>query len=81
MSTKVKGLLAALLVPAAAIAAEPPDFKTLDQDKDGYLSRDELRQGIPQVLIVFDRVDANKDGKLDPREYEMALRALSGQQS
>jgi len=78
---KMKGLLAALLIPAAAIAAEAPDFKTLDQDKDGYLSRDEITEGIPQVLTVFSRVDANKDGKLDPREYEMALRALSGQQS
>jgi len=78
---KMKGLLAALLIPAAAIAAEAPDFKTLDQDKDGYLSRDEIMEGIPQVLAVFNRVDANKDGKLDPREYEMALRALSGQQS
>ena len=81
MNVKMKGLLAALLIPAAAIAAEAPDFKTLDQDKDGYLSRDEITEGIPQVLTVFNRVDANKDGKLDPREYEMALRVLSGQQS
>jgi hypothetical protein len=81
MNIRVKGLLAALLIPAAAIAAEAPDFKTMDQDKDGYLSRDEIKEGIPQVLAVFARVDANKDGKLNPAEYEMALRVLSGQQS
>jgi hypothetical protein len=81
MNMKMKGLLAALLIPAAAIAAEPPTFKSIDQDKDGYLSRDEITEGIPQVLTVFERVDANKDGKLDPKEYEMALRVLSGQTS
>lgn len=81
MDTKVKVLLAMLLIPAAALAAEAPDFKTLDKDKDGHLSRDEVRDGIPQVLTVFSRVDTNKDDKLNPAEYEMAIRLLSGQQS
>jgi Ca2+-binding EF-hand superfamily protein len=78
---KIKVLAAALLLPLAALAAEAPDFKTIDKDKDGYLSRDEVKDGIPQVLTVFDKVDTNKDGKLNPAEYEMALRVLSGQQS
>lgn len=81
MDTKIKVLAAALLLPLAALAAEAPDFKTIDHDKDGYLSRDEVKDGIPQVLTVFDKVDTNKDGKLNPAEYEMALRVLSGQQS
>ncbi len=81
MDLKIKVLAAALLLPLAALAAEAPDFKTIDKDKDGYLSRDEVKDGIPQVLTVFDKVDTNKDGKLNPAEYEMALRVLSGQQS
>ncbi len=81
MDMKIKVLAAALLLPLAALAAEAPDFKTIDKDKDGYLSRDEVKDGLPQVLTVFDKVDTNKDGKLNPAEYEMALRILSGQQS
>ncbi len=81
MDMKIKVLAAALLLPLAALAAEAPDFKTIDKDKDGYLSRDEIKAGLPQVLTVFDKVDTNKDGKLNPAEYEMALRVLSGQQS
>lgn len=81
MDMKIKVLAAALLLPLAALAAEAPDFKAIDKDKDGYLSRDEVKDGIPQVLTVFDKVDTNKDGKLNPAEYEMALRVLSGQQS
>jgi Ca2+-binding EF-hand superfamily protein len=81
MNMQIKVLAAALFLPLAALAAEAPDFKTLDKDKDGYLSRDEVRDGIPQVLTVFDKNDTNKDGKLNPAEYEMALRVLSGQQS
>ena len=81
MDMKIKVLAAALLLPLAALAAEAPDFKTIDKDKDGYLSRDEVKDGLPQVLTVFDKADTNKDGKLNPAEYEMALRVLSGQQS
>lgn len=82
MDAKVNVLIGALLVPmAAATAGEPPDFMTIDKDKDGYLSRDEVRQVIPQILMVFDKVDANRDGKLDPAEYEIGLRVLAGQQS
>jgi len=81
MDPKVKVLVAMLLLPLAAIAAEAPDFKAVDKDKDGYLSRDEVRDAIPQVLTVFARVDTNKDDKLNPAEYEMASRLLSGQQS
>ena len=81
MEMKIKVLAAALLLPLAALAAEAPDFKTIDKDKDGYLSRAEVKDGLPQVLTVFEKVDTNKDGKLNPAEYEMALRVLSGQQS
>ena len=81
MHAKIEIVVAALLVPMAALAGEAPDFKTLDRNKDGYLSRDEVKAGIPEVLAVFDRVDSNRDGKLNPAEYEMALRVLAGEQS
>ena len=48
MDTKIKVLAAALLLPLAALASEAPAFKTIDTDKDGYLSREEVKDGIPR---------------------------------
>lgn len=79
MNAKSKLLTAMLLVPLAALAAEAPpaDFKTIDRNGDGYLSRDEVQAVVPQILAVFDRVDGDKDGKLNPAEYDAALRILA----
>jgi hypothetical protein len=80
MNRKNSVLGATLLVGGAALAGEAtdyPTFKTIDRDNDGYLSRDEVRAGIPEVLAVFSRVDANMDGQLSPAEYEAAIRLLT----
>jgi Ca2+-binding EF-hand superfamily protein len=52
--------------------AQAPDFDALDKNADGRLTREELR-GTP-YLDKFDEMDANHDGKIDPREFAAYFR-------
>jgi len=45
-----------------------PDFDALDQKADGRVTRDMVK-GTP-LEKQFDEIDANKDGKLDRKEFE-----------
>ncbi len=58
---------------------EPPaaptitiDFDRLDKDVDGRLTREEFKSA--PLSDKFDQIDANKDGKIDPRELEAFLK-------
>jgi hypothetical protein len=43
----------------------------LDQDKDGLLSRAEvINLNMPELLRVFDKLDRNRDGKLEQKELD-----------
>ncbi len=60
--------------PASSTDKDMPKLPTLfvaaDQNKDGYVSRDEAKNaGIP--TINFDAADKNKDGKLDLSEWTL----------
>ena len=45
--------------------------EVLDKDWDGFVSRAEVIQlNLPEILKVFDRLDRNRDGKLDARELD-----------
>jgi hyperosmotically inducible protein len=46
-------------------------FATLDKNKDGLLTRDEV-QSDRDYKAAFDAADANKDGKLDRDEFSRA---------
>lgn len=46
------------------------EFESLDANKDGFLTRDELKSK-PQLVAVFAKADKNRDGKLDPAEYQV----------
>jgi len=46
-------------------------FDGLDKNKDGLLTRDEIRGG-RDYKAAFDAADANKDGKLDRDEFTRA---------
>ena len=50
-----------------AMAANPLDFDALDKNSDGRLTREELKG--TRFADVFDKIDTNKDGKIDPKEW------------
>lgn len=45
----------------------PFDFDALDKNADGRLTREELRG--TRFYDAFDKIDTNKDGKIDPKEW------------
>ena len=46
-----------------------PTFAEADINGDHYITKDELKN-YPDLLQVFDKVDAGKDGKLEQHEYQ-----------
>lgn len=47
-----------------------------DANRDGYLSRPELRAEDPAMLRGFERADVDHNGKLDLGEFEILLISL-----
>src|SRR5207253_908896 len=61
-------------VVADLLKGTPADFiKRFDKNKDGFVSKDELP---PFLAAVFDKADANGDGKLDRKEAAAFLQIL-----
>ena len=61
----------------AAVAAEPYDypaeqFKKLDTNGDGKISKAEAQANAPRLYEHFDQLDTNKDGFLTPDELKAA---------
>jgi hypothetical protein len=64
---------------ASAGSTQPPvggvsrdlqkEFKDLDRDGDGFLSRAEIEQS-SSLKAKFEAADKNSDGKLDPSEFQ-----------
>ena len=67
-------------VPATAVPPKPPaspasagaivikyKLEILDKDRDGFVSREEAA-AVPDLLEAFERLDRNRDGRLDARE-------------
>jgi hypothetical protein len=46
-----------------------PTFAEADSNSDHYITKEELKN-YPDLLQVFDKVDAGKDGKLEQHEYQ-----------
>ena len=82
---KKVAFLIALLLAADAGAQQAPlarltpeqFIKRFDKNGDGVLTRDELP---PRLADTFDRIDTNKDGKLDKQEVAALLRVLRQRQ-
>ena len=61
-----------LAIGAAPLqAADNPKFDKLDRNRDGMLTRDEVRH-IKHYVQPFIEADSNKDGKLDRDEFVTA---------
>ena len=84
---KTAAFLTALLLAVAADARAqqkpldrltPEEFiKRFDKNGDGVLTKDELPA---RLAASFDRLDANKDGKLDKKEVATLIRVLRQRQ-
>ena len=48
----------------------PPSFLAADQNKDGYVSKDEAKK-VGVSPINFDAADKNKDNKLNLSEWTL----------
>src|SRR3954468_5444418 len=79
MCRSLRSSLAAVLLLWSGIASAQPSggnpFETLDQDRDGKLSREELPG---PFRSLFDRIDADRDGSIS-REEEAAFRRRMAQ--
>jgi hypothetical protein len=53
---------------AAKPAAGQTSFAALDDDRDGSISRAEASEKT-QLLVDFDRIDLDRDDRLEPAEY------------
>lgn len=61
-------LFVTALMMAASVSYAAGDVGAqLDVDKDGYISAQEA-EAMPEILEQFDKLDANKDGKIDLAE-------------
>lgn len=65
--------------PLAPSAGDPAgqrldrQFRQADRDGDGAVSKQEARLHAPDVLRKFDRMDANRDGKVTREEFDRAF--------
>jgi len=53
------------------------DFKSLDKNSDGKLSKEEMPERLAEA---FDRIDANKDGGVTAGELDQAMKAFRARQ-
>ena len=65
--------------------AKKPDFKSLDKDGDGAVTRDEMMAGRKMMKhkgqSLYVKADANKDGQLDQAEYSKLLQLRKERQA
>lgn len=46
------------------------EFRSLDANKDGFISKSELASK-RELAAAFGKADKNRDGKLDPAEFQV----------
>jgi len=66
-------LISAAQIPSSTnkdVPKLPPSFVAVDQNKDGYISKDEAKKAGVST-INFDAADKNKDNKLNLSEWTL----------
>lgn len=53
-------------------------LRAADANQDGYIDRAEADASLPRVAKAFDRLDANKDGKLTVEEVQQVASRFAG---
>ena len=93
MSRSLKTLIvAALAVACVSAIAAPGDrrtgaaspqasarFAAMDRNSDGGLDRGEVAAAAPRWAEKFDRIDRDKNQRLEPREIRIALHWMAAQ--
>ncbi|MDQ1155888.1 Ca2+-binding EF-hand superfamily protein [Sphingomonas sp. SORGH_AS 950] len=69
-----------MLAPTTAMADAKANvvdqaFRKYDRNKDGYIAKAEIPAG-HELLEHFDMADRDHDGKLDKREFGIALKMI-----
>ena len=70
--------LAATVLVLNLVTAEEgqmPEFTEVDSDQNGLLNTEEAA-AVPQLASIFDGADVDKDGMLNPNEYDRAKRHI-----
>jgi Ca2+-binding EF-hand superfamily protein len=83
MNVKVRGVWATLLTgvfwtaapPQPVVAAAATEFKAMDANHDGKVTREEHAAA---ARGMFDKMDANHDGKVTAAEMDAAHQAIAG---
>ena len=76
MRSAIYSAIAFALGAGSALAQTPHRFESLDFDRNGSLTRQELAGKLPGLMTGFDIADRNNDGKLSRPEFDEAM-ALS----
>ncbi|OOO01847.1 MAG: hypothetical protein USCGTAYLOR_01925 [Chromatiales bacterium USCg_Taylor] len=66
---------ALLLASCTTMGSGVPRLSKLDADDDGEISREEAAKS-PELMVAFDRADANGDTYLDHAEFQRALELI-----
>ena len=83
MNIKVPGVLATLVsamfwsaaTAQPVVAAAATEFKAMDTNSDGKVTREEHAAG---ARAMFEKMDANHDGKVTAAEMDAAHRTIAG---
>lgn len=71
-------IAAALLLASCTAMGGMPKLSKLDADGDGKISREEAAKS-SELLVAFDRADANSDSYLDDVEFRSARELIREQ--
>ncbi|MCM8543412.1 MAG: EF-hand domain-containing protein [Lentisphaeraceae bacterium] len=63
-----------LLGFVASVSAAPKDFKSVDKDGDGKVSKEEFTGGNEKKEKAFKKLDKDADGSLSEEEFKATMK-------